>query len=350
MKINSNDLTKLIVDNIIKIAFLAFLIGWCFLLISPFFILVLWAVLISVILHPLYISLVKKLGGRKGLSAFLITLSLLAIVMVPTFLFMGSLVEGAKNIGAQLQLKEFVISPPNESVKDWPAVGTKIYEIWALASENIQDFIEKYSESLAKFGRMILDATLGTTLSVFKFVLSIIIAGVMLTYSEEGNSFSKKLFVRIAGKKGEDLLALTNGTVRNVAKGVIGVALIQGFLVGLGLLFAGIPYAGLWALLCFILALIQLPVSLVVIPIIFYMFSIDSGVMTVIWTIYLLLAGASDNLIKPILLGKGSPVPMLVIFLGVMGGFITSGFIGMFVGAIVLSVGYKLMISWVNEK
>ncbi len=349
MNINPTNLTKLIADNIIKIGFLAILVGWCFLLISPFLAPVLWGILISVILHPMYTGLAKKLGGKKGWSATILTLGMLAIILIPTFLFMGSLVDGAQNLGAQLESKSFNINPPNESVKEWPIIGKKTYDIWALASNNLQAFAEKYSEELANVGRSILDTVVGTGLSVLQFVLSIIIAGVLLTYSESGNSFSKKLFVRIAGKEGEEILELTNGTIRNVAKGVLGVALIQGFLVGIGLLFAGVPYPGLWALLSFGLALIQLPVTLLIIPIIIYMFSLDSGIMTIIWSIYLVLAAGSDNFIKPILLGKGAPVPMLVIFLGVMGGFITSGFIGMFVGAIVLSVGYRLMISWVDD-
>ncbi len=349
MNINPHNLTKLIADNIIKIGFLAILIGWCFLLISPFIAPVLWGILISVILHPMYSGLTKKLGGKKGWSATILTVGMLAIILIPTFIFMGSMIDGAQNIGTQLESESFTISPPNESVKEWPLIGKKTYAVWALASSNLQAFVEQYSEQLASFGRVILNKVLGTGLSVLQFVLSIIIAGVLLTYSESGNSFSKKLFVRIAGKEGEEILELTNGTIRNVAKGVLGVALIQGFLVGLGLLFAGVPYPGLWGLLSFGLALIQLPVTLLVIPIIIYMFSLDSGIMTIIWSIYLIIAAASDNFIKPILLGKGAPVPMLVIFLGVMGGFITSGFIGMFVGAIVLSVGYRLMISWVED-
>ncbi len=350
MNFNSNQLTKIIADNIIKIGFLAVIVGWCFMIIMPFLTPVLWAILISVILHPLYLSLAEKLGGKKKLSATILTLAMLAIILVPSGMFMGSLVDGAQNIGSQLKGKEFEVPPPNAEVKDWPLIGERSYAAWELASSNIQGFVEKYNEELATIGGGILSRVVGTGMGILQFIVSVIIAGVLLTYSESGSLFTDKFFKKVVGDQGSQLLDLCNNTIRNVAKGVLGVALIQGFLIGIGLLFAGIPYAGLWALICFALALVQLPPTLVVIPVIVYMFSNDSGIMTIVWSIYLIAAAISDNILKPIMLGKGAPVPMLVIFLGVVGGFITSGFIGLFVGAIVLSVGYKLMIAWVEDQ
>lgn len=350
MQINPNNLTKIIADNIIKIGFLAFVIGWCFLIIMPFLAPVLWAILISVILHPLYVNLANKLGGKKKLSATILTVAMLAIILVPSGMFMGSLVDGAQEIGTQLKDKEFSVPPPNAEVKDWPLIGKKAYAAWDLASSNLQGFVEKYNEELASVGGGILSRVIGTGMGILQFVLSVIIAGVLLTYSESGGLFTDKFFKRVIGDQGAQLLELCNNTIRNVAKGVLGVALIQGFLIGVGLLLAGVPYAGLWALICFGLALVQLPPTLVVVPIIIYLFSNDSGVMTIVWSVYLIAASISDNVLKPIMLGKGAPVPMLVIFLGVVGGFITSGFIGLFVGAIILSVGYKLMIAWVEDQ
>jgi predicted PurR-regulated permease PerM len=130
---------------------------------------------------------------------------------------------------------------------------------------------------------------------------------------------------------------------------VLGVAFIQTTLVGLGLLFAGVPHAGLWTLFAMILALLQLPAAIVVIPVIFYLFSVSDPLPAAIWSIYLILAGLSDNVLKPILLGRSAPVPMVVIFLGVIGGFMLSGFIGLFTGAIILSLGYRLFLSWLEN-
>ena len=139
-------------------------------------------------------------------------------------------------------------------------------------------------------------------------------------------------------------------TIRNVSRGIIGVAFIQATLAGIGFLIAGVPLAGLWALISLFLAIIQIGVTPVLIVVIIYIFSTASTLTAVLLTIWLILVGLSDNILKPLLLGKGAPVPMLVIFLGAIGGFIFSGFMGLFLGAIVLSIGYKLLQAWLDEK
>jgi len=142
---------------------------------------------------------------------------------------------------------------------------------------------------------------------------------------------------------------MTLKTVGNVVKGIIGVALILALLNGTLFMLAGIPYAGIWTLLVFVLGILQLPLFFITLPIIVYMFSEKELMPAIVWTVLLLVAGLSDNVLKPILLGKGAPVPMLVIFIGVIGGFMFSGFIGLFTGAIVMSLGYKLFVGWINS-
>ena len=122
------------------------------------------------------------------------------------------------------------------------------------------------------------------------------------------------------------------------------MAVIHGILFFL----ARIPYAGIWTLVVFVLAIIQIPTFVISVPIVIYLFVAKEPLPAVIWSAIILVAGLSDNVLKPLLLGKGASVPMLVIFLGVIGGFILSGFLGLFTGAIVMSLGYKLYISWVN--
>ena len=152
------------------------------------------------------------------------------------------------------------------------------------------------------------------------------------------------------GERGDEFAEISNVTIKNVAKGILGVAIIQSTLAGIGFILAGVPYAGLWALICLILAIIQIGPALVIIPVIIYLFSTMGLLGAILWTVYFVVVMISDNFLKPILLGKGAPVPMLVIFLGTIGGFITSGFVGMFIGAIILSLGYKLFITWLDEE
>jgi predicted PurR-regulated permease PerM len=158
-----------------------------------------------------------------------------------------------------------------------------------------------------------------------------------------------KFFRKVAGSRGDEFADVTNKTVGNVVKGVMGVALVLAFLIGAGFFFAGIPFAGLLTLLVFLFAVLQLPVFIVVLPAIVFLFSEKEMLTATIWTIYFLLAGLSDNFLRPLLLGKGAPVPMVVIFIGVAGGFIFSGFIGLFTGAIVMSLGYMLFAEWIES-
>ena len=181
-----------------------------------------------------------------------------------------------------------------------------------------------------------------------QIMLALIIAGILLTFKGAGEEI-RKFFRKIAGDKGDEFADVTMKTVGNVVKGVSGVAMILAILHGILFMMASIPYAGIWHEVIFILAVLQLPVIFVTLPVVIYMFAVKEPVPAIIWTILLLIAGLSDNVLKPILLGKGAVVPMLVIFIGVIGGFILSGFIGLFTGAIVMSIGYKLFVGWINS-
>ena len=143
---------------------------------------------------------------------------------------------------------------------------------------------------------------------------------------------------------------VTGAIVKNVAKGILGVAFFQFLTAGTVFMLAHVPLAGIWALAVLIFAILQLPSIIPILPVIIYLFSANELMPAILWTIALLLIGLSDNVLKPLLMGKGSTVPMLVIFLGAIGGFIFSGLIGLFTGAIVLSVGYNLMVHWMGKE
>jgi predicted PurR-regulated permease PerM len=224
-----------------------------------------------------------------------------------------------------------------------------IYDTWNLASDNLEHVIIKYKDQITDIAGSLFEGVLGMGGSVLQFIFATIIAGILLA-TKGTDSTARKFFKKLVGARGDEFTDVTETIVRNVTKGVIGVALIQSVLVGLGFLLAGVPYAGLWALLVLILAILQLPPLLVILPVILYLFSTATVLPATLWTVYLLLAGASDNILKPILLGKGAPVPMMVIFLGVIGGFMLSGFIGLFTGAIVISLGYKMFLTWLNDE
>jgi predicted PurR-regulated permease PerM len=314
----------------------------------PFANIILWGLILTLAFDPLHKSLSGILGGRPKLAAGLILLISLTVVIVPSVLFMDSMIDGIKGLRANYQAGTLTIPAPSEKVKTWPVIGNSIYNLWQSATMDLGQFIVKYKDQLAVYGGKIGKGVLSATGGILQMLIAVVIAVVMLILGGTKEALLK-FFIKVAGNKGDEFANVVNLTIGNVVKGILGVALIQAVITGLGFLFAGIPLAGLWTLLVFIFAVLQLPVAIIVVPIIAYMFSEFALTPAIIWTIYLLIAGLSDNVLKPILLGKGAPVPMLVIFIGVIGGFIFSGFIGLFTGAVVMSIGYKLFISWLDS-
>ena len=257
---------------------------------------------------------------------------------------MGSVVEGAKSLKSSFDAGTLTIPLPSEKVKEWPVIGERLFAAWSSASNDIGLFITRHQEQIPEFGEKFLKGFLGVIGAVFQFVVSIFIAGVLLVV-KGANEGVRKFFRKLVGDKADDYADVAYKTVGNVVKGILGVAFIQAILIGIGFLFAGVPGAGLLTVIVFMLAVLQIPPAIIIIPVIVWLFSAIDTTPAIIWTIYLLIASLSDNILKPILLGQGAPVPMLVIFMGVIGGFILSGFIGLFTGAIVISLGYKLFVA-----
>ena len=337
-----------IYDTTVRLFILLLIIAWCLLIMYPFVSIILWSLIFAMALYPLHSKLSKKIGGRPKLTSFIIILLILVIIFLPTSLLVGSLINEVKELTVSYENGALTIPPPTEKVKEWPLIGNKLYESWQNASVNLGQAIEKNKEQLTEVVSKLAKGILSSAGGLFQILVSFIIAGVLLVFDGLGESI-RKFFRKVAGNKGDEFADTTIKTVGNVVKGVIGVALILALIHGILFMLAGIPYAGIWTLLVFVLAVLQLPAIFVTLPIILYLFAVKEPLPAVIWTVLLVVAGLSDNFLKPVLLGKGAPVPMLVIFIGVVGGFIFSGFIGLFTGAIVMSIGYKLFVGWVNS-
>lgn len=343
-----NDAVHYAIEIAIRLGFLFLLLAWCFRLVLPFADIMLWAVILAVATAPLYDTLNKKLGDKPKWAALLIIVMGLIIILVPTWLFLDSMIGGAQVMMSRLEEGTLTIPPPSDKVAEWPLIGAKAFDLWTQASQNLEQFVMNYNEQILKIVTAFAGSILDMGGSALQLVLSTIIAGVLLA-TKGTSSFAEQFFYKLVGQRAGEFVDLTMKTVGNVVKGVIGVAFIQSILVGLGFLLAGVPYAGIWALLVLVLAILQLPPTLVSVPIIIYLFSVMDPLPAGLWAIYLVAASVSDNFLKPILLGKGAPVPMLVIFLGVIGGFMLSGFLGLFTGAIVMSLGYKLFLAWLGD-
>jgi predicted PurR-regulated permease PerM len=332
----------------IRLGFLLLLAAWCFKILFPFTGVILWGMILALALAPVYSRLNRRIGDKPKRAATILILFGLIVIAIPSALFVESMVSGIKELKLQYASGTLSIPPPGPKVANWPLIGKKIAAIWQQASDGLPAFIDQYRDQLGDIAKAAVNGLMSVGASIVQFVFSIIIAGILLA-TKGTDQAARDFFTKIAGKRGDEFTDIIIKTVQNVTKGILGVAIIQSVLIGIGFLLAGVPYAGLWALIVMILAILQLPPLIVVIPIIIYLFSAMSPIAASLWTIYLLLAGATDNVLKPILLGKGAPVPMLIIFLGAIGGFMLSGFIGLFTGAIVLSLGYKLFIAWLKN-
>jgi predicted PurR-regulated permease PerM len=320
----------------------------CFRILHPFLPPIAWGIVLAIAVYPGYQKLERLLSGRGTLAAVLCTVILLTGLIVPIALLTGTLVEGIQTLTTRLKAGTLTIPPPLPSVSTWPIIGAPLYQLWSLASTSLNDLLSRYAPQVKVLVGGLLTASAGFALTVLQFALSILISGFILAYAQGAANMTRSLANRLFGDQGPEFEKLIGATIRSVTVGILGVAFIQSFFASLGFLVAGLPNAGLWAMIFLVAAVLQVGV-LVLIPAVIYAFTIMSTSKAVIFLIWCLIVALMDNLLKPLLLGRGVGVPMVVVLLGALGGFVTMGIIGLFIGAIVLSVGYKLFLAWLYK-
>ncbi len=332
----------------VKIAALTIIVVACFQVLSPFLSMVLWASVIAIGLYPSHLAISEKLGGREKLSAALLVLAGLAVVLLPAGLLAESSVGAVESFAKSILAGEIRIPPPDRSVADWPLVGKRIFATWSDAAANLEDTLNKFAPQLQSIGQALARFAGSSLIGILQFIVSIAIAGALLLSADGGYRTSRAIARNLSEQHGDAIVDMSIATVRSVAKGVLGVAVIQSIASAIGLLAIGVPAAGLWAFLILILAIVQLPPLLVLGPIIVWVFSVNSGVSATIFAVYAIVVSASDSFLKPILLGRGMDIPMLVLLLGAIGGASALGIIGLFMGAVILAVGYKILEAWTS--
>jgi predicted PurR-regulated permease PerM len=334
-------------DTAIRMLILFLVIGWCSMIMFPFINIILWTIILAMVLYPVHKKLSEKIGDKPKLASVIIIFTILIIILIPTWLLIESLINEIKVLKTSYDNGTLVMPTPDENVKELPIIGGKIFEMWQMATYHSDKLIIKYQSQLISFGSKVASGIVNAASSIFQILISLFIAGYILT-SKKSEQGLFNFFRKIGGERGDKLTEITYKTVISVVKGILGESLIMAILNGIVFLMAGVPYAGIWTMLAFVFAVLQLPILIITIPIIIYLFTVNSIVVAVIWTIVLLLVSLSDNVLTPLMLGKGAPVPLAVIFVGVIGGFMLSGFIGLFTGAIIMSVGYTLFIDWIR--
>lgn len=338
-----------IFEIVLQLGLVFLILGFCIKLLTPFAMPILWAIIFAIVLYPMFNFLQKKLKGRKSLASFLITVTLLGLIILPTVAFFNSVTTTVVELKAGVEDGTIKVATPGQNIKDWPLIGDKAYDFLYALSTDMEKGLLEYKAQIIEVSKKLVGSLVSSGVAVLQVILSIIIAGVLMV-STSAQDLATNFIKRIAGDKGDEFLNISVSTVYQVVKGILGVAIIQTLIQAVGLFGANIPFAGVLTLLCLMLSIIQIGPIIINIGVIAYLFSQDDTTSAVIWTIFFILSGLSDNVLKPLLLGKGALVPMLVIFLGVIGGFMMSGFIGLFVGPIVFSIGYKLFVTWMEEK
>lgn len=334
------------IDTFIRILLLGGLLAWCLMILAPFATILLWAVILAVAVHPFFAWLAGRMGGRKGLAATVLVLIGLAIVAVPGYFTGDSLVGSVQKLRAHMNADDLHV--PQLPAEWYTDTGLRrvIADRWPKSDGMVAEFVRDHADQLKNAAAYMLKA-LGSFLGdMVKMIISVIVMGLFLANAKQGGEAMERFLSRVIGARGPAMVELAQKTIRNVAKGILGVAFIQSILFALGVFIAGVPGAGLLTVVALLLAMVQIGVGPLAIGVIVYAWATMDTLPAVLLTVWMLITTLSDNVLKPILLGRGASVPMAVIFLGAIGGFMLSGFIGLFTGAVVLSIGYVLMQDW----
>jgi predicted PurR-regulated permease PerM len=344
--------SKAFTDAMIRFSVIAVLAILCVRVFSPFLNILLWGLILAIMLYPLHQRLAKRLKDRQGRTATLMVVTGCLLLGVPLGLLGNSIVTEIHDVRTAYESNSLTIPEPDTKVAEWPIIGEKLYKVWNEAATNIPKFLKNYEEQIKKIGARFVSAAGNAFGSVFLFLGALIIAGIMMAWGKPGGNAMQRILNRVAGPvKGPQLQKLSVATVRSVATGVLGVALIQALLFGIGFILASVPAAGLLALIVMFICIIQLPAIIVAVPAIIYIWSAGDASTTanIFYSIYFVFAGISDNVLKPMLLGRGVDVPMPIILIGAIGGMIATGFIGLFLGAVLLAIGYQIFMVWIDD-
>ncbi|MGY4284216.1 putative PurR-regulated permease PerM [Bradyrhizobium sp. LM2.7] len=337
-----------VIQLAIRLGLLAFLVYWTFVLIRPFVPILAWSIVLAVALYPVFDLLSRLLGGRPRLAAAILTLINLAIVIGPATWLGLSALDGVKEFAGNLGAGSLMVPSPPEGVKNWPLIGPQLYEYWTQASSNIRVALREVAPYLKPLAGVLLALAGNAGVGTLKFLLSVALAGFLFPYGSQLAAAGRAFLYRIVPEQSEYFLELGGATIRAVSQGVIGVAIIQSLLAGLGFKLAGVPSAGLFAFAVMILTIVQIGAAIVLLPVIIWIWTDKDFTTALLLTLFLGMVGALDNILKPIVMGRGLTTPTLVIFVGVIGGTLAHGIVGLFIGPIILSLAWELTVAWIR--
>lgn len=334
-------------ETAIRLVLFFGLMFFCYIVMMPFLSILLGGIILAVAAFPILKLLRNKFNMSDKWGAVFITVVALVVFIVPSYLLIHSLI------------REFTyfISPENkqavtallERLRGLPLIQDSLYEFCKNLTNNSSVVFKEHASQIEAVGMGVVGFIGSLGLGLVHFLASVIVAGLFLAHARQSAALAEKIFIRVAGKNGEEFSHITERTIQNVTKGIIGVAFFESILAALGFFVAGVPLAGVWTVVCLLLSIVQLGIVPLAVPVIIYMFYTAGPVTSSLLLAWMVLIYIFEHLMKPILLSKGAPVPMPIIFIGVVGGFIAGGFIGMFLGAVLFSIAYKLFLVWLEN-
>ena len=342
------ELSRFTIDMAVRIALIAGVVYVSLLLLRPVAPLLFWAVILAVAVFPLHALLQRRARLRPGLSATVLSVLLLALLLTPVTLLSTSAIETLDAYAGLLAQGNHVVPPPPDSVRTWPLVGERLYDVWLAAANDSKAFLTSHVGQIASLGRWVGRIAAGVAFEVVQFAAAIVVAGVLLAYSDKLAATVRSLAGRVADARGRHFIEIAGSTIRNVSQGVIGVALLQSALLGLGMLVAGVPFAGALTFACLVLAIVQVGPNIVMIPVVIWVWVAMPAAHAALFTVYTVPLLLLDNVLRPILMARGLQTPMAVIVVGVICGTLAGGLIGLFLGPVVLAVFYDLVTAWMT--
>src|SRR4249919_2722638 len=341
---------RALLEVLLRAGMIAALVVACYWVFKPFLSLMVWGVILAVTLYPLQIRLRKRMGPKEGRIATLIVVLSILILLVPVYFMAMALGESAQQAMAVARSGQVHVPPPPDSVSGWPIVGERLHAVWSQAATDLTSLAQKFAPQIRKVGMASLGALAGAGVGLLLFFAALIVAGIFMAYGESGTRAAERVGARLFGERGHHFVHLCTATIRAVAQGVVGIAFIQMLLVGVGFVLMGVPGAGILALAVLVLGIMQVPATIVTLPVIAFVLATQGFTLwTILFAVYVFVAGLVDNVLKPLMLGRGVEVPMPVVLVGALGGMVVGGIVGLFIGPVVLAVGYELFWAWVDQ-
>jgi predicted PurR-regulated permease PerM len=347
--IRINSVSLAVYDAAVRIGLFALLAYWSLTVIGPFLTVALWSAVLTVALYPLFDWLARRFGSRR-LAAILVTLMCLLMVIGPVTWLGFGFADTAEGWVRQFDADEVVLPLPPDSIRSWPLVGEDLHRVWTDAATDAKAVLREVVPRLKPLGGRLLQMSGTLVFGLLEFVTAIVIAGFLYAPGPRLVSALGALLRRTFGQRSDEMVKLAGHTIRSVSRGVVGIALVQSFLAGIGFLAVGIPAAGFLTLTALGLGIVQIGPAILILPTIVWSWTVMSAAHALAFTIYMIAVGLIDNVLRPFVIARGLTTPMPVILIGVLGGLLAYGVSGLFLGPIVLSVGWALVRAWVEDE